>query len=431
MALVRLGKNAEALPLLEAALPLWKAAGAKHGEADSNGVLGGLYSQTGENRRAIEAVKRASELVRAVGDRESEKNYLESLSTLYGRLGEREKKTAYTFAAFIRPDYDDANVANMLREMGVNQESFGSFPFALELDRLALDYAGDDKELKDDILTNLTDVFIALERFAEAAEIAESQLKLERVMKGGADAAVVWQQLAEINLRTGEKAKAREATEKMLALAASTDNRTTRAIVYNTAGAVYMAAGETEKALPLLKTALVESKAAGVYLVEADAFKNLMLAERALKNDRKQPSRRSARSFDGAQRPAASRFRRRRREDKARAAFDDRARSRRERKICRLRRARRRFELEIARLQFQRKQRKRKSRSRANQATARRRNRRLRAGFETSRNEFCRARRRQRPRAGHRRTARFAKLSARSRRCDAPEIGGDLSARRR
>lgn len=287
MALVRLGKNAEALPFLEAALPLWKAAGAKNGEADSNGVLGALYFQTGENRRAIEALKTASELVRTVGDRRSEKNYLESLSGLHAKLGEREKRLVYAFAAFLRLEHDDANLANMLREMGVNQESFGNFPFAVELYKLALDYAGGDKRQRADILSNLTDVYIALERFPEAAEIADSALKINGESGGGnIDAAIIWQQTAEINLRTGEKTKAREATEKMLSLAASIDDRTTRAIIFNTAGAVYNGGGEAEKALPILRRALVESKAAGVYLVEADAFRNLMLAERALKNDR-------------------------------------------------------------------------------------------------------------------------------------------------
>lgn len=286
MALVRLGKNAEALPLLEAALPLWRAANAKNGEADSSGVLGLLYFQTGESRRAIESFKRATELARGAGDRASEANHLESLSRIFSRLGEREKMAAYVFAASVRPNLDDRGVANMLSEMSVLQQSFGNFPSALEFDKLALEYARDDKYQTAGILAHLTDVYIALERFSEASEIAEAQLKTNREIENGGGDAIFWEQLAQISLKTGDKTKAREAAEKSLALAVKIDDRTTRASIFNTAGAVYNASNEAEKALPLLKTALVESKAAGVTLLEADAFKNLMLAERALKNAR-------------------------------------------------------------------------------------------------------------------------------------------------
>ena len=84
----RLKRAAEAIPLFERALDLYRKADDQRGEAAAVGNLGNTLYRLGEPRRAIERYEQALAIARKIGDRRSQVSSLCNLGDAWAALGE-------------------------------------------------------------------------------------------------------------------------------------------------------------------------------------------------------------------------------------------------------------------------------------------------------------------------------------------------------
>src|SRR6185436_15254117 len=81
----------KAVEKYEEAIPLYRAAEDRHGEALTLNNIAVIYDQLGEGQKALGSYARALPLFRGVGDRVGEATTLTNIGAVYYNLGERQK----------------------------------------------------------------------------------------------------------------------------------------------------------------------------------------------------------------------------------------------------------------------------------------------------------------------------------------------------
>jgi tetratricopeptide (TPR) repeat protein len=178
----RLGRAAEALPLFEQALDLYRKIGDRRGEGSVLGNLGNAWLTLGEPRRAVEYYEQALAIAREIGDRRGEGVALGNLGTTWGQLGEPRRASGYykQQLKIAREIGDRMGEANALGGLGI--ACFGEPRRAIEYHEQALRIAQEIgyRMGEGNALGNLGIVWVALGEPRRGIKYYEQQLVITR-----------------------------------------------------------------------------------------------------------------------------------------------------------------------------------------------------------------------------------------------------------
>jgi Tetratricopeptide repeat len=130
----------KALEKYDAALPRWRDAGDRAGEADTLFMTGAVHSALGEQKKAIDFFHQSLQIERALGNRANEARALVNLSGAWFRLGEMQKALDCDTQALplVRATGERQMEAMIFTHMGGIYESTGEKEKALEAYNQAL-----------------------------------------------------------------------------------------------------------------------------------------------------------------------------------------------------------------------------------------------------------------------------------------------------
>jgi CHAT domain-containing protein/Tfp pilus assembly protein PilF len=216
-----------ALPLLERALAMYRAAGDRRGEAIATGAIGLCYWQLGELDKALDFHTRALAMKREVGDRLEEGKTLSNLGLVYWDKGDyRAAVDHLTRAIAIARDIGDRRLEGAaLNNLGLVYDQLGGdYRRSLDQYQRALDlYSGIDfPRGESDTIGNIGGVYLMLGQYREALRYYQRALAISERLKMKPSASQDLGNIAHCYLGLGQIQRAIEHFDRALALARET-----------------------------------------------------------------------------------------------------------------------------------------------------------------------------------------------------------------
>jgi CHAT domain-containing protein/tetratricopeptide (TPR) repeat protein len=265
------------------ALPLWREAGDKRGEAYTLNQIGLVRSRTGEPKKAIEFYEQAMALWRDVGDRLNEANELTNIGTAYWRQSESEKALEYNGRALSvarAAGYREVE-ALALNNIGAEYGASGQPQEALKYFGQALPLIGNQK-LQAVTLNNMATDCIQLGEFQRAVEYLNRSLTLRRAVGDRRGEAITLHNIGRAYAELGEPTQALEYYNQALVLGREVGDHRGEAITLQSLSTVYISSGDLRSALDYSNKALELSRAMSDRRLEAYELNDLGMIYRNL-----------------------------------------------------------------------------------------------------------------------------------------------------
>lgn len=271
-----LGEKQKALDYFQQSLTLWKALGESKGQADALSGIGEVYFTLGEHRRALDYMEQSLQLRRAIEDRRGEAMALNDIGVIYHTLGELQKALDYYNQALPlqRGAGNPSGEAMTLNAMGVifrirgaTQQALAYFKQALALQRAA----GDLREAAI-TLTNIGALYFRLGDAQQALDYYDQALPLRRKSGDRAGQAITLTNIGGAYLSLGDPQRALEYLKQSLSLVQGGQSRSEEAQALNVLAAASSALGDRQTAIEYLQQALKLWRAIGERQGESSAL---------------------------------------------------------------------------------------------------------------------------------------------------------------
>lgn len=261
----------KAIKKYEEALPLWRDAGDKKGEAFTLNQIGVLYSRTGQPKKAVEYYEKAIPLWHAVGDLLNEATTLTNMGIAYARLGEVRKALELHRQAqpLARSAGDPEVEALTLSNAGSAYWSLGEPLEALRYYEQALPLTVDDRRQLAVTLNNIAMAYTQLGELQKATEYLGKSLPLRRLAKDKQGEATVLHNLGLIYRDLGDLQMALKYYNQALEIRRAVGDRQGEAVTLQSLSTVYTRLGDLEQALKCADQALTLTRAVGDRNTEA------------------------------------------------------------------------------------------------------------------------------------------------------------------
>jgi CHAT domain-containing protein/tetratricopeptide (TPR) repeat protein len=273
------------------ALPLWRAAGDRRGEAETLDELGSVCHDLGETEKALEYLTRALPLFRLVGDRSGEAQTLNETGAVYDLLGERQKALDYYNQALplrrtVADRDGEARTLNgmgaVYDELGERQKALDYYNQALPLRRMVGDCEGEGATLN-----NMGLVYNELGQRQKALDYYNQALPLRRAVGDSDGGGVTLNNIGEVYDELGDRQKALDYYHQALLLWRAVGDRPGEAVTLNNIGEVYDELRERQKALDYYHQALLLWRAVGDRPGEGTTLNNIGRVDASLGQTRK------------------------------------------------------------------------------------------------------------------------------------------------
>ncbi len=255
-----LGNPAKAIEHLNAALPLYRSLNDRHSEAVALQGIGLMSNLLGDWRKSLECYEQALTLQRADGDRWGEAGTLNNLGETHRLLGEYERaREFYDRSLALRRETKDArgeaatlnNAGLALAEQGDLPKAMEHFHQALPLRRATGDAAGEGSTLG-----NLCFVHHLLGDSPKALDHCLQSLALRRKVNDRRGEAATRLLIGTIQIGAGSKDEARENFQQALALSRAAGDRHVEAAVLKAIAGLERDAGNLNEARRQVEAAI-------------------------------------------------------------------------------------------------------------------------------------------------------------------------------
>jgi CHAT domain-containing protein/uncharacterized protein HemY len=281
------GKDAEALPLLEAGFAAEELA--TFANPDDLGhcalALGQLRNDTGNRSGALEAYAVALEVFRRSGNRQVEGSTLTNIGLVYRNQGQyAEALEAYQQALALAREVGDRHSEGItLNNIGTVHHTQGRYVEALEAlqQALALLREVGDRPGEGSTLNNVGGVYLLRGRYAEALEAFQQALALAREVGDRHSEGITLNNIGEVYLYQGRYAEALEAYQQALAHLRAVGDRRNEDSPLNNIGEVYRNQGRYAEALEAFQQALALAREVGDRPDEGSTLNNIGLVYEA------------------------------------------------------------------------------------------------------------------------------------------------------
>ncbi|MBD1861121.1 MULTISPECIES: CHAT domain-containing tetratricopeptide repeat protein [Trichocoleus] len=264
-----LGQYPKALEFYQQALKLRQKIGDREGEWATLADMGVAYGEQGQYTKALEFYQKALGIIRQLGDRNSEKLRLNEVASVYFRLGQYPQALeAYQQVLKLqREGRDREGEATTLGNVGVVYVNLGQYAKALESYRQALaifDSLPAYQGTKATILNNMGGLFFSIGQYKEALDSTQQALAIFNKFSDRPDAATAFTELGLLYEIVGQYSQPLEFQQSGLAMRRDIGNalnqesitKVGQAATLNNIGRVYARVGKYDQALKLHQQAL-------------------------------------------------------------------------------------------------------------------------------------------------------------------------------
>ncbi len=270
-----------ALEKYEAALPLYRSAGDRYGEANAVMSAGRARDGLGDKPQAIAQYAAALEMYGTLSDRIREAYVLNFSALAYDFLGEKRKALDTLERAL-----PVARVSGDRRIEGTTLNNFGMLYYNLGEKQKALEYYGQALAFQRQInnrggeastLTGIGTVYDSIGEKRTALEYMMQALPLRRLVGDRGDEAATLNNIGAVYITLGEYPQALDYLNQALPPWRAAGNRMGEGSSLNNVARVHEARGEYQSALDAYRQALELHRAAGYPFGEANALTNVGL----------------------------------------------------------------------------------------------------------------------------------------------------------
>ena len=269
----------KAIEKYEGALPLWREAGDKKGEALTINDIGFIYAMLAEPRKALEYYRQALMLWRVVEDRLNEAITLSNIGSAYTRLGDLQRALDYYNQALnVKRDMGDRfNEAVTLQSIGGVYMVLGQQQEALKYlnQALPLIQAAGDRRMEAVTLNHIANSYSRLGEMQSALEYHNQALTRARDIGDRGIEGSVLSDISAVYQSLGDVQKDLEYKNKALPLLRIVGDRRRESFVLGGFGSIYLDLGEPQKALDYFNQSLSLWRAVGDRLGEAATLSNI------------------------------------------------------------------------------------------------------------------------------------------------------------
>nr|WP_290221107.1 CHAT domain-containing tetratricopeptide repeat protein [Trichocoleus desertorum] len=258
----RQGQPQEALATFQKAIAVFKATGAKAGEAQSLNHIANVYHYSlRQYPKALEFYQQALKLRQQIGDREGEWATLADMGVAYGEQGQYTKALEfYQKALGIIQQLGDRNSEKLrLNEIASVYFRLGQYPQALEAYQqvLKLQREGSDREGEGTTLGNVGVVYVNLGQYAKALEAYRQALAIFDSLPAyqGAKATIL-NNMGGLYFSIGQYKEALDSTQKALAIFNKFSDRPDAASAFTDLGLLYEIVGQYSQPLEFQQSGL-------------------------------------------------------------------------------------------------------------------------------------------------------------------------------
>ena len=249
------------------ALPLWRSAEDRPGEAAALFRLGVIYWQLGETQKSLELYNQALPLWRAVGDRKEEAITLHSIGVDYLQLGDSQKALEYYGQALpvLQAVGDRQTEAITRNATGLAKDRLGRVHEAIDSynQSLAIQRAIGDRRNEATTLSNIGSSYYSLGDLQKAVDYFAQALLLKRATEDRRGEAITLNNIGVTYWQLGENQKALEQYNQALAINRATGDRNSEFTTLHNIGTVNKSMGKLPEALDYCNQALVLVRAIG------------------------------------------------------------------------------------------------------------------------------------------------------------------------
>ncbi len=282
-----LGENRQAIDWYRRSVERWRSSGAAGAQlASILRRLSTLHRNLGEEEAALDSVEAALELARQLGDGRREASGLNNLALIHKAFGHpQQAMEVYEQARQRWRELGHAHPgeeAQTLSNLGGLYSSLGSFERALILleEALPLSRESGRRRVETFVLFRLGSVLTRLGRPREGLDHLQSSLALGVASRDRFGQAVALRELARTRFELGDSAAAVRLGERSLSLFRDLGQPRREAEVASDLGWFHTEAGDPERALAYLESALRRHRQAGYRRGEASALHVAARAER-------------------------------------------------------------------------------------------------------------------------------------------------------
>lgn len=269
----------KAIPRMEEALALWRAAGDRSREIDTLNHLGVLHRTLGDHGRALSLYRQALALALEARDRHGEAKARNNLGVAYLELGDNPRALEHLRSAIVLWEAleDPLELANSYYGLGALQFDSGELDQALDSMTRALELLRGANELEGQalILTGLATIHRDRGKGDEVLEIYRQALGISRSLGDRSDEANVLQNMASIYLRRGDLQQALELFTESLKLHRLLGSRGQEGRLLSNLGATALYLGDSAGALDSYTQALRIHREMGNATWEAYALRDI------------------------------------------------------------------------------------------------------------------------------------------------------------
>ncbi|MBX7218651.1 MAG: CHAT domain-containing protein [Blastocatellia bacterium] len=272
---------------LEAAVPLWRAAGDRKEEAQTFNQLGEVCYYLGETQKSLEYYGQAIPIFRELGAKRELAETIANQGPSYSRLDNQQKAIeCYQLALPLQREIGDrageatslSNLGAAFAELGENQKALEYYAQALPLRREVKDRAGEANTLN-----NIATIYAATDK-VKAIEYFTLALALSRTMKDQRREGNLLHNLGILYSQNGEREKGLELLLQALPLRRAAGDRAGEAFTLSNLGAAYGTAGDLSKAMEYYEQGLALRRAVGDRGGEANVLFKMAQVERKRNN---------------------------------------------------------------------------------------------------------------------------------------------------
>ncbi|MCT7965820.1 tetratricopeptide repeat protein [Laspinema sp. D1] len=271
----------EALQKLEAALPLYQAAGDAAKEAFILLGMGRIYSALGDKQTALDYYNQSLPLRREVGDKAGEAITLNNIGQVYSALGDKQTALDYYNQSLplFRQVGNKAGEATTLNNIGAIYADLGDKQTALDYynQSLPLFRQVGDKAQEAINLNNIGQVYSSLGDKQTALDYYNQSLPLRQQVGDKAGEATTLNNIGAIYSSLGDKQTALDYYNQSLPLRQQVGDKAGEAITLNNIGAIYADLGDKQTALDYYNQSLPLSRQVGDKAGEAITLNNIGL----------------------------------------------------------------------------------------------------------------------------------------------------------
>ncbi|MGH9842753.1 MAG: tetratricopeptide repeat protein, partial [Blastocatellia bacterium] len=257
----------QAIEKYQEALPSWRAAADRKGEAGTLYTLGLVFMSLTERTSALECFNRALPLFREMGDRVGrigEADSLNVIGIIYGDFGEWRKALNYYNQALtlFRAESHRVGEAGGLNSIASIYWGEGEFEKALEYYNQALTIVRELKNLEAEatILGNISAVYNAMHEYQRAIEYALRSLELAQALMDHEGEGYVLNEIGVIYARLNEFPTALRYYNQALAIRQKIGDRLGEQMTLDNIGTLHYRSRDFEKALDFYGRALALAK---------------------------------------------------------------------------------------------------------------------------------------------------------------------------